>query len=107
MTALLVSPISWSHHWVWGVPMLILLGSEAMARGSFGSRSGKRWWAGTLAMGLLFCSYALWFVPHRYHHHEELHQNGGQMLLSGIYPIAGLAFLALTAVLLRRDRTTP
>ncbi|WP_030588917.1 glycosyltransferase 87 family protein [Streptomyces rimosus] len=107
VTALLVSPISWSHHWVWGVPMLILLGSEAMARGGFGSRGGKRWWAGTLAMGLLFCSYALWFVPHRYHHHEELHQNGGQMLLSGIYPIAGLAFLALIAVLLRRDRTTP
>ncbi len=54
-------------------------------------------------MGLLFCSFALWFVPHRYHHHEELHQNGGQMLLSGIYPIAGLVFLALTAVLVRRD----
>ncbi|MEU4199326.1 glycosyltransferase 87 family protein [Streptomyces sp. NPDC045470] len=103
VTALLVSPISWSHHWVWGVPMLILLGSEAIGRGGFGSRAGRRWWAGTLAMGLLFCSFALWFVPHRYHHHEELHQNGGQMLLSGIYPIAGLVFLALTAVLVRRD----
>ncbi|MFK8846659.1 glycosyltransferase 87 family protein [Streptomyces sp. Ac-502] len=103
VTALLVSPISWSHHWVWGVPMLILLGSEAIGRGGFGSRAGRRWWAGTLAMGLLFCSFALWFVPHRYHHHEELRQNGGQMLLSGIYPIAGLVFLVLTAVLVRRD----
>ncbi|MEV5592472.1 glycosyltransferase 87 family protein [Streptomyces sp. NPDC052496] len=104
VTALLVSPISWSHHWVWGVPMLILLGSEAIGRGGFGSRTGRRWWTGTLAAGLLFCSFALWYVPHRYHHHEELHQNGGQMLLSGIYPITGLVFLALTAVLVRRDR---
>ncbi|WP_411142466.1 glycosyltransferase 87 family protein [Streptomyces sp. x-80] len=98
-TALLVSPISWSHHWVWCVPALILLGSEALA--STGTAARRRWTA-TAAMGLLFCSFALWWVPHRWHQHEELHQNGVQMLLSGGYPIAGLALLALTAARLWR-----
>ena len=98
-TALLVSPISWSHHWVWGVPMLILVGSEAMRRTG---RSVRRWWATTAVLALLFCSFALWWVPHRWHQHEELHQNGGQMLLSGVYPLAGLVLLALTAARLWR-----
>ncbi|MFG2137397.1 glycosyltransferase 87 family protein [Streptomyces sp. NPDC048650] len=98
-TALLVSPISWSHHWVWCVPMLILLGSEALRRSG---SSARRWWATASMAGLIFCSFALWWVPHRWHHHEELHQNGVQMLLSGVYPLAGLALLALTAARLRR-----
>ncbi|MEU7482742.1 glycosyltransferase 87 family protein [Streptomyces sp. NPDC042319] len=101
-TALLVSPVSWSHHWVWAVPMLILLGTEAVRRGGRATRVGRRLWAATGALGLLFASFALWWVPHRPHTHAELHQNGGQMLLSGIYPIAGVALLLLTAVLLRR-----
>ncbi|WP_336049045.1 glycosyltransferase 87 family protein [Streptomyces sp. CA2R101] len=101
-TALLVSPISWSHHWVWCVPMVILLGSEALHRTGTAAR---RWWAAATALGLLFCSFALWWVPHRWHRHEELHQNGVQMLLSDVYPLAGLALLALAgARLWRRGR---
>ncbi|WP_406217814.1 glycosyltransferase 87 family protein [Streptomyces decoyicus] len=103
-TALLVSPISWSHHWVWCVPMVILLGSEALRRSGTAAR---RWWAATVALGLLFCSFALWWVPHRWHHHEELHQNGAQILLSDVYPIAGLALLALTAARLWRPGGRP
>ncbi|WP_329151369.1 glycosyltransferase 87 family protein [Streptomyces sp. NBC_01456] len=98
-TALLISPISWSHHWVWCVPMLVLLGSEALGRSGAAAR---RRWAVAAALGLMFCSFALWWVPHHWHHHQELHQNGGQMLLSAVYPLAGLAVLALTAVRLRR-----
>ncbi|MGG2463071.1 glycosyltransferase 87 family protein [Streptomyces sp. RGM 3693] len=98
-TALLISPISWSHHWVWGVPMLILFGSEALRHSG---TTARHWWTVTGAMGLLFCSFALWWVPHRWHQHEELHQNAGQMLLSAVYPLAGLTLLVLTAVRLRR-----
>jgi hypothetical protein len=86
---------------VWGVPLLILLGSEALHRTG---RAARRWWTTTGVVALLFCSFALWWVPHRWHHHEELHQNGVQMLLSGIYPLAGLALLALTAARLWRLR---
>ncbi|MEW9518656.1 glycosyltransferase 87 family protein [Streptomyces tubercidicus] len=100
-TALLVSPISWSHHWVWCVPILILLGSEALRRTG---ATARRWWMTTGGLGLLFCSFALWWVPHRWHQHEELHQNGLQMLLSGSYPLAGLILLALTGARLWRLR---
>ncbi|MGW8554208.1 glycosyltransferase 87 family protein [Streptomyces tubercidicus] len=98
-TALLVSPISWSHHWVWCVPILILLGSEALHRTG---ATARRWWMTTGGLGLLFCSFALWWVPHRWHQHEELHQNGLQMLLSGSYPLAGLTLLGLTGARLWR-----
>ncbi len=89
-TALLVSPISWSHHWVWCVPAGLLLAREAAARGS------RVWWAGTAVAAVLFCSYVLWRVPHGAQR-PELRQNGGQMLLAAGYPAAGAAFLALAA----------
>ncbi len=99
-TALLVSPISWSHHWVWCVPVLILCGSEALHRSGAAAR---RWWTAAIGLGVLFSSFALWWVPHRWNHHQELHQNGVQMLLSGVYPIAGLAVLALAGARLWRS----
>ncbi|WP_030809518.1 glycosyltransferase 87 family protein [Streptomyces sp. NRRL S-337] len=103
-TALLISPVSWSHHWVWCVPMLILLGSEALDRTGTGAR---RRWVTTVTLGLLFCSFALWWVPHRWHQHQELHQNGLQMLLSDVYPLAGLAVLALAGIRLWRANHSP
>ncbi|WP_420341061.1 glycosyltransferase 87 family protein [Streptomyces xinghaiensis] len=105
MTALLVSPVSWSHHWVWCIPLLVLLGSETL------HRSGRRVWrAATAASALLFCSYALWWVPHTPGARAELRQNGAQMLLSAGYPLCGAAFIGLTAVVavraLRRRAAT-
>ncbi|GAA3656512.1 hypothetical protein GCM10023079_51910 [Streptomyces chitinivorans] len=101
-TALLVSPVSWSHHWVWCVPAVLLLGSEALRRRS------APWWTGTALAALLFCSYALWWVPHgspleRF----ELRQSGAQMALSAVYPAAGAALLALAAVLAVRALRRP
>jgi hypothetical protein len=100
-TALLVSPVSWSHHWVWCVPLALLLGAEAMRR-----RSGGRawWWAMTAVGALVFCSYVLWWVPHGVTGpaRPELHQAYGQMALSAVYPATGLGFLVLaTAMSLR------
>ncbi|HEV7649348.1 MAG TPA: glycosyltransferase 87 family protein [Actinophytocola sp.] len=43
LTTLLVSPVSWEHHWVWTVPLLILLGGLAWQRRSV-------WW------GLVFAA---------------------------------------------------
>ncbi|GAA4920314.1 glycosyltransferase 87 family protein [Streptomyces coeruleoprunus] len=85
-TALLVSPISWSHHWVWCVPALMLLAT----------RVRPVWTAGT---ALVFVSFALWWVPHAPAPVRlELHQNAGQMLLSGLYTLVGLGLLAWFAV---------
>ncbi|MEW2518002.1 glycosyltransferase 87 family protein [Actinacidiphila alni] len=101
LTALLVSPVSWSHHWVWAVPMLVLLGSEALRR------RDPRWAVGTAAGCALFCSFALWDVPHGPGRHE-LRQSAPQMLLSAGYPLAAVAFLALAGtVAVRALYTTP
>ncbi|WP_442814966.1 MULTISPECIES: glycosyltransferase 87 family protein [unclassified Streptomyces] len=103
VTALLISPISWSHHWVWCVPVVLLLGAEAQRRSSRG------WLAGALAATLAFGSYALWCVPRdpASDRPPELHQNGGEMLLSAVYPLAGVAFLVLTAVVALRALRKP
>jgi hypothetical protein len=101
VTALLVSPVSWSHHWVWCVPVVLLLGSEALRR------RDARWRAGATLAAVGFCSYVLWFVPHGTGR-DELHQDVGQMILSAPYPIIGVAFLAVAAVQsLRALRTRP
>nr|WP_229816254.1 glycosyltransferase 87 family protein [Streptomyces lucensis] len=50
-TALLVCPISWSHHWVWCVPLLAVLLAEGRVR--------------TAALvGLVFTARTMWLVPH-------------------------------------------
>ncbi|EST35868.1 hypothetical protein N566_17120, partial [Streptomycetaceae bacterium MP113-05] len=103
VTALLVSPVSWSHHWVWCVPLAVLLGTQARRR------SDEGWWWGTAGCTTVFCSYALWWVPHSPDRTDrlELRQDAMEMLLSAVYPLAGAAFLALTAaVTLRATRAT-
>ncbi|MFD9908380.1 glycosyltransferase 87 family protein [Streptomyces sp. NPDC059063] len=89
-TALLVSPVSWSHHWVWCVPMALLLWTGALRRG------GRAWWAAAIGLSVVFCSYALWWVPHGTGR-PELAQDFGQMTLSALYPLAALGFLAVAA----------
>ncbi|MEU6670665.1 glycosyltransferase 87 family protein [Streptomyces sp. NPDC046727] len=81
VTALLVSPVSWTHHWVWCVPLVLLLWTR-------GHRAAA---PGTL---LVFCSYAPWWVPHG-HGRPELHLAGAELTLSALYGGAGALFLAL------------
>ncbi|WP_433547735.1 glycosyltransferase 87 family protein [Streptomyces sp. CA-294286] len=85
-TALLISPISWSHHWVWCVPLLVLLAAETV-------RNEGRGRAGAWMAGSVFFSYALWAVPHGKQGRPELHQNVGEFALSALYPAVGLVFL--------------
>lgn len=79
-TGLLVSPISWAHHWVWILPVLILL-----------VRAGHR--IAAAAGYLLFALAPFWFTPHsagpnEYGFHWLL------TLVANCFLIAGLAFLA-------------
>ncbi|QEV18072.1 glycosyltransferase 87 family protein [Streptomyces alboniger] len=97
-TALLVSPVSWSHHWVWCVPMVLLMGAEAARRGGWAR------WAATGAASLVFCSYALWWVPHGAGR-LELGQNYGQMMLSALYVVTALGFLLVGVMRWRTSRT--
>ncbi|MFE9383357.1 glycosyltransferase 87 family protein [Streptomyces sp. NPDC007025] len=98
VTMLLISPISWSHHWVWCLPLTLLLVVEAQRRRSL------RWSAGALLAALVFWSYVPWWVPRDPDapRPPELHQNGAEILLSACYPLAGAVFLAVTAVVALR-----
>ncbi|MBL1077280.1 DUF2029 domain-containing protein [Nocardia sp. 2] len=53
LTACAVSPFSWSHHWVWFVPLLVLLVHKAQTRPS--------WWIAAVA---LYAASAAW--PYRW-----------------------------------------
>src|SRR5206468_1675686 len=39
LTSCAVAPFAWNHHWVWFVPLLVLLGHAARA-----TTSQARWW---------------------------------------------------------------
>jgi hypothetical protein len=79
-TGLLVSPVSWAHHWVWILPALVLL-----------VRDGHRVFAGVGYV--LFAVAPFWFTPHSGGPHEYGF-HGLVTLVANCYLIAGLAFLA-------------
>lgn len=78
VTGLLISPISWSHHWVWAVPVAMLLAVRA-------PRVAVAWCA-------VFLSFLIWAVPHQVLGPSPA-LNPLQMLLSSLYPLAGVAFV--------------
>ncbi|WP_030750053.1 glycosyltransferase 87 family protein [Streptomyces sp. NRRL S-31] len=81
VTALLISPVSWTHHWVWCVPLVALLWTR-----------GHR--AAALGTLLVFCSYVPWWVPHGTSR-PELRLGAVDFLLSAGYAGTGALFLAL------------
>jgi hypothetical protein len=85
-TGLLVSPISWTHHWVWIMPALIVL-----LRGGIGSRIAA-------ACGyLLFVLAPMWWTPWSWTTSEHGF-HGLVTLTANCFLIAGLAFLGYMTV---------
>jgi alpha-1,2-mannosyltransferase len=82
-TGLLVSPISWAHHWVWIVPALVLL-----------VRDGHRVAAG---LGyLLFAVAPFWYTPHS-GGPREYGWHWLVTLVANCYLLAGVLFVAWMA----------
>jgi alpha-1,2-mannosyltransferase len=109
LTGLLVSPVSWSHHWVWIAPALVVLADVAA-----GARrpAGRRWrWAAWLAVAAVVAVFSgvLWAVPASAVQGHVM--TGPQQLIGDLYVLAGLVSLGVIAVLMararRRDRTRP
>ncbi|MFF7637365.1 glycosyltransferase 87 family protein [Kitasatospora sp. NPDC008050] len=104
ITALLLSPISWTHHWIWCVPLLVLLGAEVAQELRLPRGMRRLRWRLVLAgTALVFLSYAMWLVP----------QAGGLgvpwywQLPSSVYPVTGVVVLAVMGRrLLRIHRPT-
>ncbi len=86
-TALLVSPISWSHHWVWCVPLLALLLAEGRPRIA-------------LAVAAVFTARSFWVLPHQ--GDLDLHLPWWQQPLASPYALLAPALLAWAALRLRR-----
>ncbi|MEU7478166.1 glycosyltransferase 87 family protein [Lentzea sp. NPDC042327] len=87
VTSLLVSPVSWEHHWVWVVPLLVWLAAHAHLRRSPGL---------AVLTAVVFVVFAVrWFalldVP------EVPPLSGGltvwQQLAAGLWPLTGLLLL--------------
>jgi alpha-1,2-mannosyltransferase len=94
---LLVSPISWSHHWVWFVPALLVL----IARGRLGA-------AAILALAPALAPE--WWTPSTqapYTYIREFHHHWWQTWLCLSYTIAGLAFLVLMSRPVSARTTAP
>jgi alpha-1,2-mannosyltransferase len=121
LTGLLVSPVSWDHHWVWLVPGLaVLVDLAARARGM----ARWAWWglAGLLAGifgawpglwfpgGPLLPSGLIWYAPGSgaaAGSHPEYHWHGLTWLAGNAYLLTGLALLAgVAAAAARCQRRT-
>jgi Glycosyltransferase family 87 len=80
-TGLLVSPISWTHHWVWILPALVIL-----------LPGGRRSRIAAACTYLLFVAAPMWFTP-RSGGHSEFGFHWLVTLVANCYLVAGLAFL--------------
>ena len=91
VTGLLVSPFSWTHHWVWAVPLLVALAATAWRRRSAG-------------YGLAAAAAASVFSG-RIPLPGAGHASGPVRLLEGeLYVLCGLAVLAGAALALLREQ---
>jgi len=90
VTGLLVSPITWAHHLVWVVPIILWL-ALAHDRPAFG-----RLWAAAVAAW--FWVGAIWRIPHG--SGVEIHDTFAQLLVGNSYTLAMLLFVGGTIVML-------
>lgn len=87
-TGLLVSPISWTGHWVWALPICVLLWSRVRlsTRAGLISAALAAAWTITMTLGLP------WFAP--YFGDREYTHHGFDLILGNSYPIVAIAFIA-------------
>jgi alpha-1,2-mannosyltransferase len=118
LTGLLISPVSWDHHWVWLAPALAVLADGALR--SPGAGAPARWasWGYRAAAAALAVVIAAWpdgwppparqpwgliwtapYTPGVTGPHPEYHWHGAALLTGNLYLLAGLALLAALAVL--------
>jgi alpha-1,2-mannosyltransferase len=91
VTGLLVSPISWTHHWVWAVPVLVWLTATAWRRRS------AAWALAAATAAVVFSDY----TPLPWPGHPA---DPARMVASDLYVLFGLAVLAAAGVALARGR---
>jgi alpha-1,2-mannosyltransferase len=110
VTGLLISPVSWDHHWVWIDPLLVAVLAPAWRYRS------KVAWAGAFVLLALFFQYPIpppqggavfpigliWTVPNK--GNLEYTWTGLQVVTGNLYAICGLVILGTVAITLAVTR---
>lgn len=98
IVGLIVSPLSWNHHWVWALPVALTLYFRWTVTRS-------NWILGfAAAWNVLFLAGPIWWVPNSEGREYGLH--GVQILLGNSYLLAAGALLLVTPALLRAKEVT-
>nr|WP_246257269.1 glycosyltransferase 87 family protein [Amycolatopsis anabasis] len=100
--ALLFTPVSWSHHWVWAVPLIVLLISRLPQTTP---ATAWRRWLGAFAVAAVFISCILLILPNG--RNLELHWAFWQNILGSAYvlmPVVLAIVLVVRWWLMRRKR---
>lgn len=114
LTGLLISPISWAHHWVWAAPGLIVAADMAFHAGAPASEPSRkrlagwklpprsRWaaWAGVAALAAPFFALPQSLVPRATV--QDIQAHPAPLLTGNLYVITGLGLLCLVALMLLR-----
>jgi alpha-1,2-mannosyltransferase len=121
VTGLIISPVSWDHHWVWIAPALAVL-TDTAVRARPARRAG--WWASAGLAAMAFGAWPsmrpggaavpwglIWYAPATPYDagtvHPEYHWAGLQLLAGNLYLLAGLVILAATAITAARHPAPP
>jgi alpha-1,2-mannosyltransferase len=119
LTALLISPISWDHHWVWIAPGLALIVDAAVRAGRAGQTGLRAAWyalaavvlllfaawpdfwnatAGLLQGGLINYAPAQGFPSGDHPFYKEYHWHGLQLLAGNLELLVGLGLFVVVVV---------
>ncbi len=132
LTGLLVCPVSWDHHWVWIVPVLVVLADHAVAaagpaRGPARPAACRTLWARSapwallVAVAVVFGGWPehwtgplalvpdglLGFFVGPHPAHEVYHLRGLQLLSWNLFVVAGLVMLAVAVIAAARAAARP
>jgi alpha-1,2-mannosyltransferase len=126
LTGLLVSPLSWDHHWVWVAPGIALLAHLGATAGRGLVRAA--WWAAAAGLFAVFACWPqfwdlqqsgltpaglVWYGPGTYFAtgdkpwYHEFHWHGLQLLAGNSFVLAGLVALAALVIAAVRSRPRP
>lgn len=89
ITGLLISPVSWTHHWAIVVPVVLAMVMSVEDRGT-------RWLLIAMSIEIAIASSAIWLVIDNDPVGTRL--STGALLLANLYVLAGLAVIATAAM---------
>ncbi len=98
---LLVSPVSWSHHWVWVAPALLVAGDLIARMPATGGSALRRrlWIALTTAITVMFMVGPQWLLPHSAD--RELRWSWWEQIIGSSYVLVAFAALVIAAIAYR------